>query len=154
MRFGRQPISPTCRRSSSARGRTRRWRRGGNVLVDPRDFGRTLREFRSDVALAAADIEHARTLLHGLDRGGMRGREAELEIVGQFHLPHVEFPIVEQIHLVALRPEHRFADVPRVLEPVHVTDFVAVKSGNRNLGDAQPGEVQLHDDVGIEVKIV
>ena len=53
-----------------------------------------------------------------------------------------------------LRAQHRLEDVPRVLQPVHVADFVAVKSRDRDFEDAHPGKVQLHDDIRVEMEVV
>ena len=48
----------------------------------------------------------------------------------------------------------RSENVPRVLHPVYVTDFVAVKRRNRQLGDAQLFEHELDDDLRVEMEIV
>ena len=84
----------------------------------------------------------------------MRGRKAELYVISQLDLAHVELPIVEHVFLVEFGAQHRFENIPRILQPVDVADFVAVKSGDRDFHNPHPGEVQLHDDVGVEMEIV
>ena len=110
-------------------------------------------EFRH-VAAAAADIEHTCAGFHGAQRKRVAGAVAELQVVGFLHCAHVELPVVEQIFAVQRRADHRLEAIPRILEAVHVAHLVAVVRGDGDFRDAQPGVMELHDDVRVEVKIV
>ncbi len=66
----------------------------------------------------------------------------------------VEAAIVEEPHPLGARHQHRSHHVPRVLEAVHVADLVAVIGGDGQLLDAEAGEEELDDDLGVEVEVV
>ena len=49
----------------------------------------------------------------------------------------VELPIVKKVDAAEAGFDRRLEDVPRILHPVHVADFVAVKRRDRQFRDAQ-----------------
>src|SRR6185295_15345824 len=62
--------------------------------------------------------------------------------------------IVKQMDSAQPPLNRRAADIPGVLQAVHVTDFATVKCRNRQLGYPQLFENKLNNDLGIEVEIV
>src|ERR1700730_18983717 len=84
----------------------------------------------------------------------MRRSKAELQIVDFFHRLHIKSSIVKKVKTAEPRPNCRFKNIPGILEPIHVTDFVAVKCRDRHLDDAKFLQYQLNDDFGVEMEIV
>ena len=70
------------------------------------------------------------------------------------HGIHVESSIVKKLNTAKTRLERRSKNIPRVTQSVDVTDFIAVKSRDRQFGDAKIPEHELNDNFGVEMKVV
>src|SRR5687767_5581035 len=66
----------------------------------------------------------------------------------------VKLPIVKEMDAAQPSFHRGFEYVPRVFHPIHVADFVAVESRDRQFRDAQFSENKLDDDLGVEMEIV
>jgi hypothetical protein len=124
------------------------------VLIEAGDVGGFFGHEFGDVSAAAADVEDACAFLDGAEGEGVAGAEAEFEVVGFFDCADVKLAVVEEVFAVHSGADHGFEAVPCVFEAVDVADFVAVVGGDGDFGDAEAGEVELDDDVGVEVEVV
>src|SRR4051794_30129283 len=90
----------------------------------------------------------------GGDGSGVGRCKTELYVVSLLRWVDVELPVEKEVHLVKAGAEHCLEDVPGILHPVDVTDFLAVVRRNWQLGDSQLLQDQLNDDLGIKMEIV
>src|SRR5205814_9008270 len=66
----------------------------------------------------------------------------------------VELPIVKKTDAAPAGFDRGFENVPRILNPVHVADFVAIERRDRQFCDAQFPEHKLDDDLSVEMELV
>ena len=65
----------------------------------------------------------------------------------------IEFGVIENLPLHEPVLCRRLDAGPRIFKSVHVTDFIAIISRNRNFADGETGRRKLDDNVRIKIKI-
>ena len=124
------------------------------AVVDTDDVTALRDELACDPAGATAEIEHARTGRHRVDRERVRGRVAELRRVGGTGRRHVVLPPVLDADRVEQRRDRRPERVGHVGDASSRRDLVAVVGRDRHLGDPMSTPRQLDQDLRVEVQIV
>ncbi len=126
----------------------------GGRFAEVGDVASASSQFGGEIGFGATDVEDLAAGPGGGECEGMRGRVIELEFVGAARGIHVELAVVKQVHLVDTGAEHRLENVPRVFDAIDAADLVAVVGGDGQFADAQPGQHELDDDLGVEMEIV
>jgi hypothetical protein len=120
--------------------------------VDPEHLVALGGKTRRNLAVAAADVEHAPACPHESESDGVARARQVLQRVAGVVLG--ELRGADAAGTGAPVAQHRRDDIACVTEALDAADLVAIVRGDRNLDDPHALVLELDDDLGVEVEVI